>query len=121
MIGRREADGAVKAVLAGVIAIGFFVILFVLFRAQTDFPAGVKEMLLVLLGALISSFKDITSYYFGSSAGSERKDRVIAESVANTASAGAAPVLTVTPQVSVAPEAPVTVTPTAAQLPKDTP
>jgi hypothetical protein len=109
MIGRREADGVVKSVLAAVVTVGFFSILIVLLRASADFPTGIKEMLLVLLGALISSFKDIMSYYFGSSSGSERKDRVIAESVANTASASAAPVLTVTPPVSVAPEAHVSV------------
>jgi hypothetical protein len=109
MIGRREADGVVKSVLAAVVTIGFFGILIVLLRASSDFPTGIKEMLLVLLGALISSFKDIMSFYFGSSAGSERKDRVIAESVTNTAHAGSAPVLTVTPTVSVSPEATVSV------------
>ena len=36
--------------------------------------ASVKDILLILIGVLASSFKDVVGYYFGSSLGSSKKD-----------------------------------------------
>jgi hypothetical protein len=43
-----------------------------------DFPPGVKETLLVLVGVLAGSFKDCVGYWLGSSHGSERKTEIMA-------------------------------------------
>ena len=52
--------------------IGFFsTVGFLLFRTM---PVESKDVLLLLLGALTATFKDVYGYYFGSSAGSAKKD-----------------------------------------------
>jgi hypothetical protein len=40
---------------------------------------GMKDTFLILVGAAIAVFKDVYGYYFGSSAGSAAKDKVIAK------------------------------------------
>jgi hypothetical protein len=40
---------------------------------------GMKDTFLILVGAAIAVFKDVYGYYFGSSAGSRDKDKVIAD------------------------------------------
>lgn len=45
---------------------------------EKDFPPGVKETLLVLVGVLAGSFKDCVGYWLGSSHGSERKTELMA-------------------------------------------
>ena len=55
--------------------IGFFsTVWFLLFRTM---PVESKDVLLLLLGALTATFKDVYGYYFGSSAGSAKKDDLI--------------------------------------------
>lgn len=39
---------------------------------------GMKDTFLILIGAAIAVFKDVYGYYFGSSAGSREKDKLIA-------------------------------------------
>lgn len=40
-----------------------------------DLPAGTRELLSLLVGVLTGSFKDINSYWFGSSLGSAKKEQ----------------------------------------------
>lgn len=56
------------------ISIGFFALLF--FMMKWDIPPANKDILNIMLGSLGASFTGIVSYYFGSSAGSARKDEM---------------------------------------------
>ena len=47
---------------------------FLLFRTM---PVESKDVLLLLLGALTATFKDVYGYYFGSSSGSSKKDDIL--------------------------------------------
>lgn len=67
----------IQGFLAVTITIGFFSVIGVLFW-KTDIPGPVKDILLVMLGALLASWKEITGYFFGSSSGSARKDAQLA-------------------------------------------
>ena len=62
-------------VLGGVIVMGFFgsIVLLGLF----EMPQGSKDALLILLGALTSQFKDVGSYFFGSSKSSADKNELL--------------------------------------------
>lgn len=76
-------DSRMRSALGVIITIGFFgtvgTVLFV------PVPGTVRDIVLVLIGALIASFKDVTGYFFGSSAGSAAKDETIrAQAVAGT-------------------------------------
>lgn len=81
--------------LAVVITIGFFVVMF----GMPFAPVGddVKEPLLMMVGALISCFTSVVSYYFGTSRSSAKKDDTITELtrtasvVATSAAAASAP------------------------------
>lgn len=42
----------------------------------TELPAGARDILLVTVGALIALSKESYGYFFGSSAGSQRKDEL---------------------------------------------
>jgi hypothetical protein len=63
-------------VLAGVITIGFFGILFWMFVYGV--PKNGNEALLLMLGALQTAFTGVIAYFFGSSAGSKAKTDVLA-------------------------------------------
>ncbi len=63
----------IQAFLVVAITFGFFATVFALFT-RTDIPTPVKDILLVMLGALLASWKEVTSYFFGSSSGSAKKD-----------------------------------------------
>ncbi len=63
----------VQAFLAVTITLGFFGVVAALF-IHGDIPSTVKDILLVMLGALLASWKELTGYFFGSSSGSARKD-----------------------------------------------
>jgi hypothetical protein len=64
-------------VLAGVITIGFFGILFWMFVYGV--PKNGNEALLLMLGALQTAFTGVIAYYFGSSAGSKAKTDALAK------------------------------------------
>lgn len=53
------------------------VLLATLFGYANDIPAGVKEVLLVLTGVLAGSYKEVVSFWLGSSYGSARKTDAI--------------------------------------------
>ena len=78
----RKREISVKdrmPMLLGITAnIGFFATVgFLLFRTM---PVESKDVLLLLLGALTATFKDVYGYYFGSSSGSAKKDDMLANS-----------------------------------------
>lgn len=62
-------------VLAAVITVGFFGILFWMFVHGV--PKNGNEALLLMLGALQTAFTGVIAYYFGSSAGSKAKNELL--------------------------------------------
>jgi hypothetical protein len=64
-------------VLAAVITLGFFGILFWMFVYGV--PKNGNEALLLMLGALQTAFTGVIAYYFGSSAGSKAKTDALAK------------------------------------------
>lgn len=65
------------AVLAVLVGLGFFAVLgAIIWRGL---PEHGSEPLLVLLGALAGAFGTIVNFYFGSSAGSAEKTRLLAQ------------------------------------------
>jgi len=57
------------------VTVGFFGILFYIIRY--GLPTSGSEALLMMLGALGTAWTGVMSFYFGSSAGSQRKDNTI--------------------------------------------
>ena len=72
----------VQAFLAIAITLGFFGVIAVLMW-RGEIAPGIKDILLVLLGALLASWKELTGYFFGSSSSSAKKDDTIAEQAKN--------------------------------------
>lgn len=64
-------------VLAGIIVIGFFVILAMMFL--TEIPQQNKDILNVIIGALATCFIAIVNYFFGSSKSSSDKTDLLAK------------------------------------------
>jgi hypothetical protein len=79
----RTREIAVKdwtpKVLAYGVTAGFFGLLFWLMRHEV--PAPSKDILNVMLGSLGTAWISVVTYYFGSSAGSQRKDELLQQSV----------------------------------------
>jgi len=70
-----------KAGISILVILAFFGViaaLFVTTYREKDFPPGVKETLLVLVGVLAGSFKDVVGYWIGSSHASDRKTELMA-------------------------------------------
>jgi hypothetical protein len=63
--------------LAYIVTGGFFGLLLLL--AFHEVPAGVHDLLLVMLGALAGAFMGQQTYYFGSSAGSAEKTKMLSQ------------------------------------------
>lgn len=62
-----------------IIAAFFGAIYALLFMPGRDFPPGAREVIVLLLGVLAGAFKDVVSYWIGSSASSSKKtDALIA-------------------------------------------
>lgn len=80
---RREIetkDNAPK-ILAAVIVTGFFAVLGVI--AFVPLPAGAQAPVNILLGSLTALLLQVGNYYFGSSAGSSKKNEMMAKLVNN--------------------------------------
>jgi len=80
----RQREAEVKDWIPGALAcgvtVGFFGLLtFIMFKAP---PAESKDLLNIMLGALGAAWASIVAYYFGSSAGSVRKDVLMSKGVA---------------------------------------
>lgn len=71
----------IKAVLSTLIVLGFFALIATLvwlaFRDK-DFPPGIKETLLILVGILAGEFKNTCGYWIGTSWSSSRKTELMA-------------------------------------------
>ena len=63
-------------ILGGLITICFFVVLSLLIFVEL--PQGNKDLLNIILGALIGFEGAVVTYFYGSSAGSAKKDETIA-------------------------------------------
>lgn len=72
-----QVKDRVPAVLATLITIGFFGVLS--FMMTNEVPKEGRDALLVMLGALGTSFSGVIAYYFGSTNGSRAKDATIAK------------------------------------------
>ena len=70
--GRWTAD-----ILAFIVTFGFLGALVAFFFAGLELSATVKDPLLILIGVLGASFKDVMQYFFGSSRGSKEKTRLM--------------------------------------------
>lgn len=70
-----ETKDRTPAILAGVVCFGFFGTLIGLMLY--GLPNKGQDALLILLGALSSSFTAIIGYYYGSSSGSRAKEQII--------------------------------------------
>ena len=57
--------------------LGCIAALFIVAYREKDFPPGVKETLLVLVGVLAGEFKNVCGYWLGSSHGSARKTEIM--------------------------------------------
>ena len=62
-------------ILGGLIVLGFFALLITLVYSQV--PAENKDLLNLVVGALIGSFATVVGYFFGSSSSSAKKDATI--------------------------------------------
>lgn len=62
------------AIWALMTAAGFFAVLAGLFFLDSDFPPGVRELLLMVVGVLLREYAGSGQYWTGSSSGSARKD-----------------------------------------------
>jgi hypothetical protein len=67
----------VVSVLVIAAFLGCIAALFVVTYREKDFPPGVKETLLVLVGVLAGEFKNVCGYWLGSSHGSARKTEIM--------------------------------------------
>ena len=61
--------------LGGLIVIGFFALMYMLLA--TEVPDGNKDILNIVVGALIGSFTSIVGYFYGSSLGSSEKNDLL--------------------------------------------
>jgi len=74
---RKHVKEILQYVFAALIVICFFGILFLLFIYKI--PTGNTDTLNLAIGALLTAFGTVVGYFFGSSAGSQRKTDIIAQ------------------------------------------
>lgn len=58
--------------LGAIVVLGFFVLLYILMKSEI--PSTNRDLLSLIIGALIGSFTTVISYFYGSSKGSAEKD-----------------------------------------------
>jgi len=58
-------------------AIGVILVIMLALLFTIDIPQNNMNVLLLIIGALISSFTTVVQYYFGSSKGSADKDKIM--------------------------------------------
>lgn len=66
-----------QPILAGLAVVGFFAVIYAL-MGGFDVATESKELLFMLLGILAATYKDVYSFYFGSSKGSKDKSALLA-------------------------------------------
>lgn len=66
-----------RLIVAILVITGFFVVVWAVlyYGVKTE----VKDIIILLIGALLGSYKDVTNFLFSSSAGSADKDKTIAQ------------------------------------------
>ncbi len=64
-------------ILGGLIVAGFFVLLYLL--VMSEVPEKNKDLLNLVVGALIGSFATVVGYFYGSSAGSAAKTELLSK------------------------------------------
>jgi drug/metabolite transporter (DMT)-like permease len=72
-----KAKDVFQYVLGALIVIGFFVLLYLL--VSKEVPGNNKDLLNLVVGALIGSFAAIVGYFYGSSKGSQEKTDIMAK------------------------------------------
>lgn len=70
-----ESKDIYQYILGGAIGILLCVLLYLLFTV--NIPQANMNILLLIIGTLISSFTTVVQYYFGSSKGSADKDKIM--------------------------------------------
>lgn len=70
-----ETDDRTQAYIAAAFVGGYFIVLFAIFFV--DVPTSAQPLVQVLLGALTTILTAIANYYFGSSSGSSRKNKML--------------------------------------------
>ena len=70
-----RAKSIFQYVLGSLIVIGFFVLMVVL--VYTSVPDQNKDLLNLVVGALIGSFATVVGYFYGSSLGSSDKNEML--------------------------------------------
>ena len=73
-----NAKNIFQYVLGALIVIGFFVLMVVL--VYTSVPDTNKDLLNLVVGALIGSFATVVGYFYGSSLGSSDKNEILKKS-----------------------------------------
>jgi uncharacterized BrkB/YihY/UPF0761 family membrane protein len=71
----KQAKDIFQYILGALITVGFFILLLSL--VYTTIPTDNKDLLNLVVGALIGSFSTIVGYYFGSSKGSADKNELL--------------------------------------------
>ena len=69
-------------ILGGLLVAGFFSLLILLVLRVV--PAENKDLLNIVVGALIGSFTSVVGYFYGSSAGSAAKEKTISDIATKT-------------------------------------
>lgn len=64
---------ATQLLVSMLVVLGFFATITVLLFRPVDIQPAIRDVLLVLVGVLASTFKDVTGYWIGSSHGSTLK------------------------------------------------
>ena len=62
-------------ILGAIIVIAFFATIYLL--AKVEMPLTNKDLLLIVIGALVAKFGDVVAYFFGSSKGSADKNEML--------------------------------------------
>ncbi|HBR17275.1 MAG: hypothetical protein A3G39_01790 [Deltaproteobacteria bacterium RIFCSPLOWO2_12_FULL_43_16] len=77
----RQREAAVRdktpTILAYGYTVGYFAVLFLLWKYPLDPASGIKDLFNILLGILSAAQMAIITYYFGSSSGSAKKSEMI--------------------------------------------
>ena len=73
----KSAKDLFQYILGALITVGFFVLLLSL--VYSTIPLENKDLLNLVVGALIGSFSTIVGYFFGSSKGSAEKTELMAK------------------------------------------
>ena len=72
---KKENKELYMYILGAIIVIAFFATIYLL--AKVEMPLTNKDLLLIVIGALVAKFGDVVSYFFGSSKGSSDKNEML--------------------------------------------